>query len=85
MFDVEGRSGTVIMQHKSTLAWMGVPLLIWAVYQCWSVGYQRGYAAGHHDGWDTARRNFAPLLAKAADALERGQGSRDTPSTDPAD
>lgn len=58
------------MSSKSSLVWLVVPLMFWAVYQCWSIGYQRGYEAGHHDGWDTARRNFAPYLAAAVETRE---------------
>lgn len=59
------------MSSKSSLVWLAVPLTFWAVYQCWSIGYQRGYEAGHLDGWDTARRNFAPYLAAAVETRER--------------
>uniref|UniRef100_A0A7C2JZJ5 Uncharacterized protein n=1 Tax=Schlesneria paludicola TaxID=360056 RepID=A0A7C2JZJ5_9PLAN len=37
------------------MLWL-VPVACWAVYMCWLTGYQNGYAAGHTDGWNTARR-----------------------------
>ncbi|MBI1348736.1 hypothetical protein GC163_20885 [bacterium] len=44
-------------------AWMvwAAPVAIWGVYMCWLSGYQNGYDHGHHDGWDRAAANFAPV------------------------
>lgn len=48
------------MTKQTWLIW-ATPVAIWGVYMCWLSGYQNGYDHGHHDGWDRAAANFAPV------------------------